>query len=380
MTAAGVDAIDTGDPALQASYRRCHELNARHGRTYFLATRLLPAARRPAVHALYAFARLADEIVDSTTDPRPWPERSQELDSLQDELRAGLSGAQPCSHPVLHALTDTVDRYSIDPQLFWDFLASMRMDAVGSATEVSEYASMPELNRYMYGSASVIGLQMLPVLGTVVSRDRAAPYACALGIAFQLTNFLRDVGEDLGRGRVYLPADELASFGVDRELLEHLRATGGSHSRVRRATAHLVALTRSIYRSAEPGIDLLDPASRPCVRAAYTLYSDILTEIERADFEVLNHRVVVPRRRRVAVAGPALLRSLVREARPAGPLALRAGVLEGHRLRPARDLFCPVTVQRIDRRTRQGVVDSEEPLEDLQIGVTSVPEHADQAG
>lgn len=324
MTAAGVDTIDTGDPALQASYRRCHELNARHGRTYFLATRLLPAARRPAVHALYAFARLADEIVDSTTDPRPWPERSQELDSLQDELRAGLSGAQPCSHPVLHALADTVDRYSIDPQLFWDFLASMRMDAVGSATEVSEYASMPELNRYMYGSASVIGLQMLPVLGTVVSRERAAPYACALGIAFQLTNFLRDVGEDLGRGRLYLPADELASFGVDRELLEHLRATGGSHSRVRRATAHLVALTRSIYRSAEPGIDLLDPASRPCVRAAYTLYSDILTEIERADFEVLNHRVVVPRRRRVAVAGPALLRSLVREARPAGPPVLRA--------------------------------------------------------
>jgi len=295
---------------LTASYRHCRALNARHGRTYFLATRLLPPDRRPAVHALYAFARLADDLVDSPADPRPWPQRARELEHLGEQLSAGLSGEATCGNPVLRALCDTVRRYAIDPQLFGDFLDSMRMDALGSVTAINEYATMAELDRYMYGSAAVIGLQMLPVLGTVSSREEAEPYARALGIAFQLTNFLRDVGEDLDRGRLYLPAAELAPFGVDRALLEHGRAVGNSDARVRQAVAHLVAVTRSVYSYAAPGIELLDPRARGCVRVAYTLYSDILTEIERADFDVLSHRVVVPQRRRLAVAGPALLHTL----------------------------------------------------------------------
>ncbi len=297
------------DPSLRASYARCRALNARHGRTYFLATRLLPPDRRPAVHALYAFARWADDIVDSTTDARPWPERAAELDRLENELESGLAGA-PSAHPILPALCDTAARYDLDPQFFRAFLASMRMDAVGSATEVSEYASMAELERYMYGSAAVIGLQVLPVLGTVVAREQAAPFAAALGIAFQLTNFLRDVGEDLDRGRVYLPADELAAFGVDVALLRHGRSTSIPDARVRRALAHLVAVTRGVYREAEAGIGMLEPASRPCVRTAFTLYADILTEIERADYHVLCRRVTVSRRRRASVAGPGLVRAV----------------------------------------------------------------------
>ena len=292
---------------LSASYARCRELNARHGRTYYLATRLLPADRRPAVHALYAFARWADDIVDSTTDTRPWPQRAAELDRLEEELESGLAGA-PSEHPILRALCDTATRYDLDPQNFWAFFASMRMDAVGSATEVSDYASMAELEHYMYGSAAVIGLQMLPVLGTVVEREQAAPFAAALGIAFQLTNFLRDVGEDLDRGRVYLPADELAAFGVDAALLRRVRTAGTPDPRVRRALAHFVALTRGRYRHAEAGIAMLEPVARPCIRTAFTLYADILTEIERADYHVLSRRVAVSRRRRLAVAGPGLLR------------------------------------------------------------------------
>ena len=296
------------DSSLQASYARCRKLNARHGRTYFLATRLLPPARRPAVHALYAFARWADDIVDSMTDTRPWPERAAELAALEQDLKAELLG-EPSGHPILPALRDSAIRYELDPQHFSAFFDAMRMDAVGSHTEVSEYTSMEQLETYMYGSAAVVGLLMLPVLGVRGSRDEAAPFAAALGVAFQLTNFLRDVGEDLDRGRVYLPADELAAFGVDRQLLAHVRATAAPETRVRRALAHLVAVTRSRYREAEAGIGLLDPVARPCVRTAFTLYGDILTEIERTDYHVLSRRVAVSRRRRLAVAGPGLFRA-----------------------------------------------------------------------
>ncbi len=304
-----LDAAGIVDPRVRAAYARARELNAEHGKTYFLATRLLPAARRPAIHALYGFARWADEIVDDLTDTRPWSVRGAELDTLESELRAGLAGA-PVHEPVLVALVDTITRHRLEPELFWDFLAAMRRDAVGSDTETTSYASWAHLMEYVHGSAAVIGLQVVPVLGTVVPREEAAPRAAELGIAFQLTNFLRDVGEDLDRGRVYLPADELAAFGVDRERLEHARTHGGTDRHVRAALAHLVARNRAIYRAAEPGIAMLEPASRPCVRAAFTLYGDILGEIEDAGFAVLSRRVVVGRRRRVAVAAPLLGRAV----------------------------------------------------------------------
>jgi 15-cis-phytoene synthase len=176
---------------------------------------------------------------------------------------------------------------------------------------VAGYRTFDELARYVYGSAAVIGLQVLPVLGTVVARERAEPHAAVLGVAFQITNFLRDVGEDLDRGRVYLPADELASFGVDRELLGWCRSSGRSDPRVHRALAYLVARTRAIYRRASPGIPMLAPVSRACVATAFRLYSDILTEIELADYHILARRVAVPRHRRLAVVLPGLGRALL---------------------------------------------------------------------
>ncbi|NUT46521.1 MAG: phytoene/squalene synthase family protein [Saccharothrix sp.] len=284
---------------LAAAYARCRELNARHGRTFFLATRLLAPAQRPAVHALYGFARLADEIVDSgePTDP------AGELKLLGARLDDELAG-RPTGEPVLAALADTVRRYAIPTPLFGDFLASMRMDLT-----VTSYADMAALERYMHGSAAVIGLQMLPVFGTVVPRDEAAPAAAALGRAFQLTNFLRDVGEDLDRGRVYLPVDVLDAYGVDRELLTWCRRTGASDQRVRRALRHLAAHTLAEYRAGEAGVPMLRAVSRPCVRTALTLYRAILDEIAAADYRVLDRRVVVPTSRRVAVAVPGFVRA-----------------------------------------------------------------------
>jgi len=307
---AELDAAGVTDPALRAAYRQCRELNARFGRTYFLATRLLPRERRPAVHALYGFARYADEIVDDLADGAPVDARAARLDVLTEQMNTALAGG-PATEPVLAAVADTARRYSIDPRHFTDFMASMLMD-----THVTGYATFTELGVYVHGSASVIGLQMLPVLGTTVPLAEAEGPAAALGVAFQLTNFLRDVGEDLDRGRVYLPSDELAAFGVDRDLLLWCRRTRRQDARVRRALAHLVAHTRAVYRRAEPGIGMLEPVSRACVACAFTLYRGILDEIEAADFHVLHRRVAVPKLRRARVALPGLARALRARSTP----------------------------------------------------------------
>ncbi|MBV2357079.1 phytoene/squalene synthase family protein [Streptomyces sp. J2-1] len=333
MTRRELDAAGITDPVLRAAYRRCRALNARHGRTYFLATRLLPVERRPAVHALYGFARWADDIVDSM-DPGVRPERrAAELAALQTSLTDGLRGG-PSEEPVVLALADTARRYGIPRRHFRDFMAAMSADLV-----VTEYPTYADLRGYMHGSAAVIGLQMLPVLGTVVPRAEAEPHAAALGVAFQLSNFLRDVGEDLDRGRVYLPGDLLAAHGVDRALLRWSRATGRPEPRITAALKEFAALTRGVYREAAPGLPMLDPVSRPCIRTAFVLYGGILDAVAADGYAVLHRRAVVPRGRRAVVAADGLTRLAAarlraREARQpkprertfvaAGPLSRRA--------------------------------------------------------
>ncbi|WP_406237810.1 phytoene/squalene synthase family protein [Nocardia sp. NBC_01009] len=303
---------------LPAAYRECRQIAAAHGRTYFLATRLLSAERRPAVHALYAFARTVDDIVDhtdaieGTLDPAAIAYRGEDcaglLDRIEKQLRSRLEG-NPLSEQigeqrdrVLLALTDTIERYDIAHQHFWTFMDAMRMDIVGTPQYRDRYATMAELREYMRGSAAAIGLQLLPVLGTVVPVAEAEPAAAALGEAFQLTNFLRDVAEDLDRRRVYLPADELAAFGVDYDLLVDCHRTGRTDQRVRAALAHLIAINRDIYRVADRGIDLLEPRVRPAIRTASTLYAGILDQIENGDYAIFRRRAVVPQRHRLRVA------------------------------------------------------------------------------
>ncbi|MEU1706861.1 phytoene/squalene synthase family protein [Streptomyces sp. NPDC005706] len=308
MTTRELDAARITDPGLRAAYTHCRDLNARHGRTYFLATRLLPPDRRPAVHALYGFARRADDIVDSLEDGPGAPtgdeaaRRAAALDRLGEDLTRGLAGGRG-AEPVVTALADTSGRYAIDRSHFTDFLASMRSDLT-----VTEYADYAALRGYMHGSAAVIGLQMLPVLGTVVPREEAAPYAAELGVAFQLTNFLRDVGEDLDRGRVYLPQDLLGAHGVDRVLLRRCRDEGRADRRVTAALRAFADLTRAAYRRAAPGVPMLDPVARPCIRTAFVLYGGILDAVADDGWAVLNRRAAVPRRRRALVAADGLLR------------------------------------------------------------------------
>lgn len=296
MTRRELDAAGITDPGLRAAYAHCRRLNARHGRSYFLATRLLPPARRPAVHALYGFARWADDIVDSPRGDAGTAGSAAALTALEEQLVEGLRTGTG-DEPVVRALAHTAGVYDIDHRHFTDFMAAMRSDLV-----VTDYPDYERLRAYMHGSAAVIGLQMLPVLGTVVPREQAAPHAAALGVAFQLTNFLRDVGEDLDRGRVYLPADLLAAHGVDRDLLRWSRATGARDRRITAALRSAEALTRGVYRQALPGLAMLEPVSRPCIRAATVLYGGILDAIAEDGWTVLHRRSVVPRRRRAAVA------------------------------------------------------------------------------
>ncbi|OBG35777.1 phytoene synthase [Mycobacterium alsense] len=310
-----LDAAGIRDPRLREAYQCCRRIAAAHGRTYFLATRLLAPDQRPAVHALYGFARHADDILDEPNPELDVGARAEALQRLSDRFFSG--GGHP-DEPVLAAVDHTVRHYGIAAELFEDFLASMRMDLT-----VTDYPDRPALNRYMRGSAEVIGLQMLPVLGTVADADEAAPHAAALGRAFQLTNFLRDVDEDLARNRIYLPTDELAAFGVDRELMMWCHTHRRTDARVRAALAAQHQITREIYRFAAEGIALLAPRSRPCVATALTLYSEILDRIEAEGFSVFTRRATVGTSRRLRVAGGALLRAW--GARIANPGPRRSG-------------------------------------------------------
>jgi phytoene synthase len=295
-----LDAAGIGDPGLRRAYAACRALNARHGRTYFLATRLLTPAQRPAVHALYGFARHVDDLVDQPGDTTARDVEAR-LDAVESAFTACLADGAS-ENPVIAAVVDTIRRHAIDPRLFAPFLRSMRMDLV-----VSDYPDRSALSTYVHGSAEVIGLQMLPVLGTVTHPGEATSAAAALGTAFQLTNFLRDVAEDLDRDRVYLPADELAAFDVDRDRLRHCRRTGRADAPVRRAIAEQVERTRLIYDHARPGIAMLHPVSRPCVTTALTLYSEILDRITAMDHDVFAQRARVPLPRRAHVAATAFL-------------------------------------------------------------------------
>ena len=283
MTTAGIT-----DPRLRADFEVCRKLHSQYGRTYYLASALLPPAKRPYVWALYGFARYADEFVDSLTSPDPaalvvWGK------TFLDGIARGES-----SDAVGRAMLHTMRRWNIPRAHVEAFLDSMQMDIT-----VTGYPTYADLERYMYGSAAVIGLQMLPILEPVA--PEAGARARALGEAFQMSNFIRDVGEDLRRGRVYLPQEDLDAFGVTREALDR----GVVTAPVRELLRFEITRARALYAFAEPGIDMLHPTSRDCVRTAFTLYREILDAVEAAHYQVLTKRVAVPRSRRFAVALPA---------------------------------------------------------------------------
>jgi len=280
---------------LEQSYARCRQLNRRYGTTYYWSTHLLPVVKRHHVHALYGFCRYADDIVDavdsrssalgrgSTATPA---ERQAALTDFGDRFFVDLAKGHS-DDLVLKAVVHTVKAFDIDPDCFQRFLKSMAMDFT-----CETYESFEDLLGYMDGSAAVIGEMMVPILEP--SSPEAGAHARDLGIAFQLSNFWRDVAEDLDRGRVYVPQEDLRKFGADPWL--------------RKATpewcdlmAFEIARTRRYYTSADLGIPMLPPTSARCIRGARRLYSGILTEIENAGYDVFATRVRVPTWKKLAV-------------------------------------------------------------------------------
>ena len=292
------------DPALRASYAECKRLNSLHGKTYYLATLLLPPVKRPFVHALYGFARFADEIVDDLTSPLTDEEKAEALRKWGQGVLADIKSGTSSDH-IGRALVNTIKRFNIPIAYFEAFLHSMTMDLT-----VSEYQTYSDLMEYVYGSASVIGLQMVPILGMTGADDPGA-LACAekLGTAFQLANFIRDVGEDLERGRVYLPIEELRSHGVSSEMLEERIVT----PQIKAALKEQIARVRNLQKQATPGIQLLAPESRACIEAASELYCGIVDEVEKIDYQIFDKRAKTSTWRRIKVAAPAYVRA--REAR-----------------------------------------------------------------
>ena len=296
LTAAGIT-----DPRLRASYQRCKNLNSKHGKTYYLATLLLPKEKRPYVHALYGFARYADEIVDDLASQLSEREKEEKLNNWGDLVLADLKFGSS-EDPIAAALVDTATKFSIPISYFEAFLHSMKMDLT-----VTEYHSYQDLYEYVYGSAAVIGLQMVSILGTESAAEFESAKIAAekLGVAFQLANFIRDVGEDLERGRVYLPITELQSHGVTRQMLENRVVT----PQIKNALKEQITRVRQLQLESTPGIRLLSAKSRECIKAASELYCGIVDEVEKIDYEIFTKRAKTSTFRRMKVAIPAYFRS-----------------------------------------------------------------------
>ena len=303
MSAHELDLAGITNPAMRGSYERCRQLNADHGKTYYLATLLLPAAKRPYVHALYGFARYADEIVDDLASTLTEEQKAQWLDGWAEKFFIDLDRGHS-DDPVCMAVVDTVRRWNIPVEYFHAFIHSMKMDLT-----VTEYQTYDDLYEYVYGSAAVIGLQMVPILEP--TSPEAFDRAKDLGVAFQLANFVRDVGEDLERGRVYLPLDDLAQFGVTRADLERRILTPA----IRQALEFQIARVRELEESSRAGIDLLHPSSQPCIDAARILYCGIVDAVEQIDYQVFTKRATVSTPRRLAVALPALGKAVMARRR-----------------------------------------------------------------
>ncbi len=281
------------DP-LERSYAAAEALTAAWARSFHFASRFLPAAKRRAVCALYAYCRHADNLVDDRGD-RPAAEVRAELTALAGEVRAMHAGTPPAD-PRWLALHDTLRRYPVplDPLL-------ELLDGVTQDLEPVAMPDFPALERYCRQVAGGVGLLVAPILGARPGEEAAG---LQLGLAMQLTNILRDVREDLDRGRLYFPATELAAWGISRADLERRRMT----PRLRVYVAFQICRAREYFEAADPAIDRFpDDGSRLTVRLMQRTYAGILDEIERMDGDVFRARARVPFTRKLVILGRAML-------------------------------------------------------------------------
>jgi phytoene synthase len=264
-------------PDVETSYRKCREIANEHSKTFYFASLFLAPEKRRAIWAVYAFCRICDDIADSDA---PAAERLAAIDDWQARLYAVYDGHP--NHEVTVAFADAVNRFDIPMQPAVHLLRGARSDVT-----VRRYSTYEELLEYCYLVASTVGLLTCPILGY---EEGAPDYGIALGRAMQMTNILRDVGEDARAGRIYLPAEDLRTFDYPESRL----LAGTIDDNFIALMKFQIARVRTMYEDAAPGIELLAPSSRFTVRMAFSLYRRILDEIERNDYDVFTRRAFVP--------------------------------------------------------------------------------------
>lgn len=274
---------------LEANYEECRAVTRRYARTFYFASHVLPAEKRRAAYAVYAFCRYADELADGHGSSRH--HARQQLSALRDQLRY-LYNRSPHMDKRLRALLDTVTRYGIPQEYFLDLLRGVEMDL-----DRRRFATFAELREYCYCVASTVGRIMTRIFG--VADPRAMKHADDLGIAMQLTNILRDIGEDTLRGRCYIPQEDLQRFSYSEDDL----IAQVINEQFRRLMQHSIERARAFYRSADAGIPLLtNDGSRFCVLVMRRAYAAILDNIERDGYDVFSRRAFVPTSKKLLFA------------------------------------------------------------------------------
>ncbi|MFL6416166.1 MAG: phytoene/squalene synthase family protein [Bryobacteraceae bacterium] len=280
---------------LEASYRYCRDVARKRAKNFYCSFLLLQRPQRDAMCAIYAFMRYCDDLSDDPANSDRG-KLSQSITLWRVELDRALAG-HPGENPLWPAFSDSVRRYAIPHRFFHEMI-----DGIMSDLQPQTIQTWDELYRYCYHVASVVGLTIIHVFG--FRSVRALLLAEKCGIAFQLTNILRDVREDAEMGRVYLPSEDLARFGVTMEQLR----SGSEDDKFRRLMAFECARARSYYEESAPLEALIDPKSRRSLWALRQIYLTLLGKLERAHYSVLSSRINVPTRSKVALLLRAFLR------------------------------------------------------------------------
>lgn len=264
----------------QRAYHQCELITREHSRTFYIASSMLPQDQKLAMRALYAFCRVSDDLVDRNPHDK--------ATSLADWRQRSLTGVPLENDLVARAWVDARTRYHIPRQY-----AEQLLDGIATDLTQARYQSFDELAHYCYAVASTVGLMSMHIVG--YSSKEAIPYAVKLGVALQMTNILRDVGEDWRNGRLYLPQDELAAYGLTEDDI----ARGTIDDRWRAFMGFQIERTRRLYADALPGIALLGQRGRVAVGAAAELYQAILKDIEANDYDVFTRRAHVDDRQKL---------------------------------------------------------------------------------
>lgn len=285
--------------SLEESYSHCLEWMAFHSKSFYFASRFLPPEQRKSVAALYAFCRLADDIVDEAPEGTSIETINAELDNLREAITR-LANGYTSKQPILQAFGDTIRKYNIPIEFMYELIEGVRMDLVKKKYETDE-----ELDLYMYRVASTVGLMM-----THIFLDNPAPSTLArasdLGKAMQLTNILRDIKEDYDKGRIYLPEKTMELYNVTKMDLQSSQTTNN----LKRLIQYESERAKGYYRQANLGIDDLPPEGAYTVKVASRVYGEILNEIKRLNYQILNQRAVVSKFRKILLAAKVRLEFL----------------------------------------------------------------------